>query len=118
MTASTPTVRAVEKTATPGASIFVRDLTVLADSNQLQQALVNLALNARDALATRRPAPAPTALTFRLRRALFVGDWPAFPQNVPAGDYIVLEVIDEGCGMAPETMRRIFDPFFWTVLIA
>src|SRR5262245_50099191 len=90
------------------------DLTVQADTNQLQQALVNLALNARDAVAGRPRGAAGPAVTFRLRRALFIGDWPAFPQNVPAGEYVVLEVIDRGCGMAPEVLQQALDPFFTT----
>src|SRR5207248_2278869 len=61
-------------------------LSALADANQLQQVLVNLALNARDAL--RPPAP----ITFRLRHTVLEGELPAFPETVPAGDYVVLEV--------------------------
>ncbi len=85
-------------------------LMALADSNQLQQVLVNLALNARD--ATPRAALKPIA--FRLRRQSQQGAMPAFPQNVPAGDYVVLEVEDQGSGMSPEVLSQAFDPFFTT----
>lgn len=78
------------------------------DANQLQQVLVNLALNARDALT--QPAP----IVFRLRHAVFAGDLPAFPQNVPAGDYVVLEVEDHGCGMTRQVLNQALDPFFTT----
>jgi PAS domain S-box-containing protein len=85
-----------------------RSLTALADSNQLQQALVNLALNARDALLS----PAPIA--FRLRQLVQAGDRAGFPDHVPAGDYIVLEVVDTGTGMSPEVLNQALDPFFTT----
>jgi PAS domain S-box-containing protein len=84
------------------------DLVALADGNQLQQVLVNLALNARDAL--KEPSP----IIFRLRPQTLTGDMPAFPQSVPAGDYVVLEVEDRGSGMSPEVLHQALDPFFTT----
>jgi two-component system cell cycle sensor histidine kinase/response regulator CckA len=101
----------------------VRDeepLAALADANQLQQVLVNLALNARDATAEqfrlhqREGAGPPPPLAFRLRRAVLAGDLPAFPENVPPGDYVVVEVQDSGTGMAPEVLSQALDPFFTT----
>ena len=85
-------------------------LLALADANQLQQVLVNLALNARDAM----PQPQPRAVAFRLRRRLLGGDLPAFPENVPAGDYVILEVEDYGSGMSSEVLSQALDPFFTT----
>lgn len=85
-----------------------QDLTALADANQLQQVLVNLALNAKDALNQ------PDPIFFRLRYALLTGDLPAFPQNIPAGDYVILEVEDTGSGMSPEVLNQALDPFFTT----
>lgn len=85
-------------------------LMALADSNQLQQVLVNLALNARDAT----PRPTITPIAFRLKRQMSQGAIPAFPQNVPAGDYVVIEVEDRGQGMPPEILSQAFDPFFTT----
>jgi PAS domain S-box-containing protein len=82
----------------------------LADFNQLQQVLINLTLNARDAM----PAGEPHSLAFRLRREPLGGTLPAFPQNIPPGDYLVIEVQDRGTGMAPEVLSQAFDPFFTT----
>ena len=82
----------------------------LADANQLQQVLVNLSLNARDAM----PKPQPAPVVYRLYRREFLGESPAFPQNVPAGDYLVVEVQDRGTGMTPEVMSQALDPFFTT----
>jgi PAS domain S-box-containing protein len=84
------------------------ELMALADVNQLQQVLVNVALNARDALT--KPAP----VTFRLRRTVLAGELPAFPENVPPGDYVVLEVEDPGTGMTPQVLSQALDPFFTT----
>jgi two-component system cell cycle sensor histidine kinase/response regulator CckA len=85
-------------------------LEALADANQLQQVLVNLSLNARDAM----PQAAPPPLEFRLRHERLDGARPAFPQNVPAGDYVVIEVGDHGHGMPPEVLSQALDPFFTT----
>src|SRR5207247_3150141 len=82
----------------------------LADANQLQQVLVNLSLNARDAM----PKPQPAPVIFRLKHSVFVGELPAFPQNVPPGDYLVIEVQDCGAGMTPEVVGQALDPFFTT----
>jgi two-component system cell cycle sensor histidine kinase/response regulator CckA len=103
-------------------------LLVEADANQLQQALVNLALNARDAILerqARRPTPSPgpggvpaatadDSIHFRLRQEVLTGERSAFPQRVPPGDYLVLEVEDHGTGMAPEVLSQSLDPFFTT----
>jgi PAS domain S-box-containing protein len=82
-------------------------LIVEADANQLQQALVNLALNARDALP-KQP------IVFRLRSVVLANEQAAFPQQVPAGDYVIVEVEDHGCGMTVEVLNQSLDPFFTT----
>jgi PAS domain S-box-containing protein len=82
----------------------------LADSNQLQQVLVNLTLNARDAM----PKPQPAPVRFRLAHRIFHGELPAFPQNVPPGDYLLIEVQDTGAGMPADVLSQALDPFFTT----
>ena len=77
----------------------------LADRNQLESALLNLAINARDAI------DGPGAITVSVRAERLAGspeDWP------PAGDYVRIAVGDDGCGMAEEVCRRAFEPFFTT----
>ncbi len=91
-------------------------LLVEADANQLQQALVNLALNAHDSLAQLRKTGCGgnAPLQFRLREEVLTGERPAFPQGIPPGDYVVVEVIDRGCGMTEEVLEQALDPFFTT----
>jgi two-component system cell cycle sensor histidine kinase/response regulator CckA len=82
--------------------------SVSADPGQLQQILMNLALNARDAM------PAGGVITFRTANET-TGNGagsPAMP--VSPGEYVVLEVTDTGLGMDPATQARIFEPFFTT----
>jgi PAS domain S-box-containing protein len=82
----------------------------LADTNQLQQVLVNLCVNARDAMARRPAAP----VTIRLRHRLLITEAAGFPQNVPPGDYVLIEVEDHGCGMPSDVLSQALDPFFTT----
>lgn len=114
-TAADELARATAELVTHSLHIEVRldvaddcDCVVSGDGNQLQQALVNLALNARDALA--KPSP----ITFRVRRQRLTGDRPAFPESVPPGDYVIIEVEDQGCGMTPDVLNQALDPFFTT----
>jgi CheY-like chemotaxis protein len=75
------------------------------DANQFESALLNLAINARDAM------PAGGALTLRTFPVrLAEGE----RTSVPAGDYAVVAVADTGTGMPPEVVERAFEPFFTT----
>ena len=90
---------------------------VQADPNQLQQALINLALNGRDAILERRAsetAPPLGRLSFRLRAASLTEPMPAFPQAIPPGDYLLVQVQDDGTGMTTVIRNQALDPFFTT----
>jgi two-component system cell cycle sensor histidine kinase/response regulator CckA len=79
---------------------------VIADSDQLAQVLLNLAVNARDAMAEGGPLEITTA-TVELTA-------PAPDLGIPAGRYVTLSVKDGGCGMRDDVRARIFEPFFTT----
>ncbi len=82
--------------------------TVTADAGQLEDVLVNLALNARDAM------PTGGRLEVSLGNLELAAVDPRRPAELPAGAYVMLAVRDTGCGMSPETQSRIFEPFFTT----
>src|SRR4051812_19087598 len=79
----------------------------LCDPNQLESALLNLAINARDAM------PEGGKLTITTANARIAGSDAAAPALLP-GDYIRIDVTDTGTGMTPEVAARAFDPFFTT----
>jgi signal transduction histidine kinase/CheY-like chemotaxis protein len=81
---------------------------VLIDPGQLDQVIVNFAVNARDAM------PSGGTLTIRTREATLLEAKASSLFSIAAGDYVVLEVADEGTGMDAETRRRVFEPFFTT----
>jgi PAS domain S-box-containing protein len=81
---------------------------VLIDPAKLEQALVNLALNARDAM------PRGGTLTLACGRLRLAEHQEAVEAIVPPGDYAALEVIDTGSGIEPAVQARIFEPFFTT----
>jgi PAS domain S-box-containing protein len=81
--------------------------TVLVDGHQLENALLNLCINARDAM------PDGGDLTIAAANVT-LGKAAARDIEVPPGDYVELCVTDTGAGMAPDVMRRAFDPFFTT----
>ncbi|MBI5771271.1 MAG: CHASE domain-containing protein [Verrucomicrobia bacterium] len=90
-----------------------RDLpAVMADATQLRQIVMNLVLNAADAMG-----PEGGTITIRTGRApadaAFLATCAA-GSDLPPGEFVLLEVSDTGCGMAPEVVARIFDPFFTT----
>ncbi len=81
---------------------------VRADRRQLEQVLINLAVNARDAMpegGTVVIETEPVTLTEPLRRDR---------ASVPAGNYSVIRVIDQGVGITAENLQKIFEPFFTT----
>jgi signal transduction histidine kinase len=81
---------------------------VMADSTQLKQVLMNLCLNARDAMAN------GGQLSLALRRMELTAPAPSLHPNALPGCYAVLSVTDTGSGIPPWDLDRIFDPFYTT----
>jgi two-component system cell cycle sensor histidine kinase/response regulator CckA len=81
---------------------------VMADPSQLEQAIVNLAVNARDAM------PAGGTLTIELFSTHLNEDVAAVHPEIPAGPYVVLVVSDTGIGMDPDTLAHAFEPYYTT----
>ena len=83
-------------------------LPVYADAGMIEQALVNLCINARDAM------PDGGRLTIQTRSMVADPDFCALHSWARPGAYALISVSDTGSGMTPEVMGRIFDPFFTT----
>jgi two-component system NtrC family sensor kinase len=78
------------------------------DPVELEAAIINLAINARDAM------PRGGRLTIEAGNVALDADFCANVENLIPGDYVLISVADEGTGMKPEVLDRVFEPFFTT----
>ncbi|HUG98206.1 MAG TPA: PAS domain S-box protein [Gammaproteobacteria bacterium] len=80
----------------------------LVDPAQLESALLNLAINARDAM------PRGGKLIIETRNTMLEEDYTSRQVDVRPGQYVRLSVSDSGCGIAPEDLERVLEPFYTT----
>ena len=93
-----------------------RDLwPIEADQNQFEQVIINLAVNARDAMLE-PDAEGTIGGSLTIRTANVTKDDAAALDHaiMPAAEYVLIEVSDTGCGIAKENLGKIFEPFFST----
>ena len=89
-------------------SLAPRVWTVEVDQNHLESALLNLAVNARDAM------PSGGKLTIETQNTYLDETYVARDAEVRPGQYVMIAVSDTGCGMSKLTLSRVFEPFFTT----
>jgi PAS domain S-box-containing protein len=87
-------------------------LLVHADRTQLDQVLLNLCVNSRDAM------PKGGRLTVAVEEVMLDENHELIHPGIVPGPYVCVEVADTGCGIPPENMEKIFDPFFTTKELA
>lgn len=87
--------------------------TMRGDAGQIQQLLMNLILNAADAIGEKTGTISITTTKYHLLPQE-VGQWKWSGELLDPGIYVLMDITDTGCGMDSETLNKIFDPFFTT----
>nr|WP_229725938.1 ATP-binding protein [Frigidibacter albus] len=81
---------------------------IRADKRQLEQVIMNLVVNARDAM------PEGGTVRIETENLSLVAEMKRDRVAVPPGDYVIVKVVDEGVGIAPDKLAKIFEPFYTT----
>lgn len=81
---------------------------IRADKRQLEQVIMNLVVNARDAM------PEGGTVRIETENLQLVAEMKRDRVAVPPGDYVIVKVVDEGVGIAPDKLSKIFEPFYTT----
>lgn len=102
----------LDKRITMRTDLRAVDTIIIGDPTQLQNAMLNIALNARDAM------PDGGEILFATENVFFEDEKKAehFPE-LGLGKYIKVRIVDSGCGMDAETQKHIFEPFFTTKVL-
>jgi PAS domain S-box-containing protein len=109
---SLQTLKLIERVL--GSNITIRHhvdpltLPIIADRSQLEAAIINLAVNARDAMSN------GGTLTIECTNVVLDEDYATARVDVKPGPYVMIAVSDTGTGMTPETQAKVFEPFFTT----
>jgi signal transduction histidine kinase/CheY-like chemotaxis protein len=101
-------IRTIGEDIAIGVSLGESLSSVRVDPGQIQQILLNLSVNARDAM------PAGGTLTIQTRNVTLDESTPMSHSVAPGGAYVVLKVSDDGTGMSADVLAQIFEPFFTT----
>jgi CheY-like chemotaxis protein len=102
----------VHRRAELGVTLSNQPLRVFANSTQLRQVITNLLINASEAM--QGACPMVSISTTAIRVAGTVDSQITYPLQVPIGDYAVITVSDNGCGISAEQLDHIFEPFYST----
>ncbi len=99
----------INKNITIDHNFMASDTITIGDPNQLQNAILNIALNARDAMPNGGNLDFDTNVI-----ELEKNPCPLFDSDLSGGKYVLISIKDSGCGMSEETMNHVFEPFFTT----